>query len=63
MGQIELKLSGNGNECKPLVWGGNAHCRYTVTHSPRGSVFRDPDALEAAAWPAHAVPCLLKLLK
>lgn len=35
------------------LWTGNAHCRWTVTHSPRGSVFRDPGAIEAAVRRLH----------
>eukprot|EP00740_Mantoniella_antarctica_P009385 CAMPEP_0181372840 /NCGR_PEP_ID=MMETSP1106-20121128/15003_1 /TAXON_ID=81844 /ORGANISM="Mantoniella antarctica, Strain SL-175" /LENGTH=210 /DNA_ID=CAMNT_0023490385 /DNA_START=240 /DNA_END=868 /DNA_ORIENTATION=+ len=35
------------------LWAGNAHCRHTVTHSPRGSIFRDSDAIEAAVRRLH----------
>ena len=35
------------------LWTGNAHCRHVVTHSPRGSVFRDPAEIEARVRRLH----------
>jgi hypothetical protein len=30
------------------LWGGSSECRRAVTESPRGSVYRDPERMEAA---------------